>query len=79
MGNHSWKSLDNPRQSVYDRAQPRGSCKENMEAHAAPAGTNTGIDNRKIGIWLFLGSEVMFFSALIAAYLLPRVSAGKRA
>jgi len=48
-----------------------------MEAHVAPAGTNTGIDNRKIGIWLFLGSEVMFFSALIAAYLLTRASAGK--
>ena len=48
-----------------------------MEAHATYADTNTGIDNRKVGIWLFLGSEVMFFSALIAAYLLTRASAGK--
>ena len=39
--------------------------------------TNTGIDSRKIGIWLFLGSEVMFFSSLIGAYLLTRGSTGK--
>ncbi len=43
------------------------------------AGTTTGFDNRKIGIWLFLGSEVMFFSALIGAYMLTRGSAGKPA
>jgi len=49
------------------------------QVHAAPLQTNTGIDNRKIGIWLFLGSEVMFFSALIAAYLLTRASADKPA
>jgi heme/copper-type cytochrome/quinol oxidase subunit 3 len=47
--------------------------------HVAQLQTNTGIDNRKIGIWLFLGSEVMFFSALIAAYLLTRASADKPA
>ncbi len=47
------------------------------QPHAAPLATNTGIDNRKIGVWLFLGSEVMFFSALIAAYLLTRASADK--
>jgi cytochrome c oxidase subunit 3/cytochrome o ubiquinol oxidase subunit 3 len=50
-----------------------------MEAAAPPHAlhdTNTGIDNRKIGVWLFLGSEVMFFSALIAAYALTRWGAG---
>jgi len=46
-------------------------------SHVAHLETNTGIDNRKIGIWLFLGSEVMFFSALIGAFLLTRASAGK--
>lgn len=45
------------------------------QAHASVE-TNTGIDNRKIGVWLFLGSEVMFFSALIAAYALTRWGPG---
>jgi len=45
--------------------------------HALHAGTTTGLDNRKIGIWLFLGSEVMFFSALIGTYLLTRAGTGK--
>ncbi|HLF26861.1 MAG TPA: cytochrome c oxidase subunit 3 [Anaerolineae bacterium] len=52
---------------------------EQVSAHAHPAHveTSTGLDNRKLGIWLFLGSEVMFFSALIAVYLLTRASAEK--
>ncbi len=32
----------------------------------------TGITNGKIGIWLFLGSEVMFFTGLIGAYIVLR-------
>ncbi len=31
--------------------------------------TSTGIDNRKLGMWLFLVTEVMLFSGLIAAML----------
>ena len=31
-----------------------------------------GVDNRKLGVWTFLGSEVMFFSALIVTYLVMR-------
>jgi heme/copper-type cytochrome/quinol oxidase subunit 3 len=31
--------------------------------------TNTGIDNRKLGFWLFLSSESVFFASLIVAYL----------
>ncbi len=31
-----------------------------------------GVDNRKTGIWLFLVSEVMFFTVLIAANMLAR-------
>ena len=30
---------------------------------------NTGLDNRKIGMWIFLGSDCMFFGSLIATYL----------
>lgn len=31
---------------------------------------STGIGNRKLGMWVFLSSEFMFFGALIATYLL---------
>jgi len=31
-----------------------------------------GIPNGKIGVWLFLGSEVMFFTGLIGAYIVLR-------
>ncbi len=48
-----------------------------VQAHTIHPDTNTGIDSRKIGIWLFLGSEVMFFASLIGAYLLTRASAAK--
>ena len=36
---------------------------------------DTGLNNVKIGIWLFLASEVMLFGALFAAYILLRVGA----
>ena len=34
--------------------------------------TSTGLDNRKLLMWLFLGSECLFFGSLISAYLLYR-------
>ena len=34
--------------------------------------TVTGIDSRKLGMWAFLGSECLFFGALISTYLLYR-------
>lgn len=37
-------------------------------AMVAHAGT-TGMDGRKLGIWLFLATEVMLFSSLIAGFL----------
>ena len=36
------------------------------------AETSTGIDNRKLLMWLFLASECLFFGGLIGAYLLYR-------
>ncbi len=33
---------------------------------------NLGINNGKVGIWLFLASEVMFFTGLIGAYIILR-------
>jgi heme/copper-type cytochrome/quinol oxidase subunit 3 len=34
--------------------------------------TSTGIDNRKLLMWLFLASDCLFFGSLIAAYILYR-------
>jgi heme/copper-type cytochrome/quinol oxidase subunit 3 len=46
-------------------------------AHALPAGghtleTNTGVDNRKLLMWLFLASDCLFFGSFIAAYMIYR-------
>src|ERR1041385_9480382 len=40
-------------------------------AHAAhdPNLGNTGLDNRKVGMWIFLGADCMFFGSLIGTYL----------
>jgi len=49
-------------------------------AHPAALGsyvsapTATGIPNGKLGMWVFLASEVMFFTGLIGAYLVLRLS-----
>jgi cytochrome c oxidase subunit 3/cytochrome o ubiquinol oxidase subunit 3 len=51
-------------------------------AHAAPAEaatgheTSTGLDNRKLAMWGFLGSECLFFGAMITTYLLYRSRTG---
>ena len=37
---------------------------------------DTGLNNGKIGIWLFLASEVMLFGALFATYIMMRLGAG---
>jgi heme/copper-type cytochrome/quinol oxidase subunit 3 len=43
------------------------------DQHAVQAhSTATGLDNRKLGMWAFLGSECLFFGALISTYLLYR-------
>jgi cytochrome c oxidase subunit 3 len=36
---------------------------------------DTGLYNAKVGIWLFLASEVMLFGALFSSYILLRVNA----
>ncbi len=43
--------------------------KESAPGHAAHAATSMGVDTRKMGVWAFIGSEVMFFAALIVVYL----------
>src|SRR5437016_14247368 len=37
---------------------------------------DTGLWNAKIGIWLFLASEVMLFGGLFSAYIFLRLDAG---
>lgn len=41
---------------------------EGHEAHR----TSTGLDNTKLAMWAFLGSECLLFGALISSYLLYR-------
>jgi len=43
--------------------------------YTAKARPDTGLFNAKVGIWLFLASEVMLFGALFSAYILLRVGA----
>lgn len=40
----------------------------------APAEPGAGVYNEKLGMWVFLGSEVMFFTALIGSYIILRVA-----
>jgi heme/copper-type cytochrome/quinol oxidase subunit 3 len=44
------------------------------DAHAGDHGghhyTTTGLDNRKVAIWAFIGSECMLFASLISTYLI---------
>lgn len=41
-------------------------------AHAAHPETTTGIENRKLAIWTFIGSECLFFASLISIYLVNK-------
>ena len=40
------------------------------DAHAGHPETSLGLDNRKLAIWVFLGSECLFFGAFISTFLL---------
>ncbi|PIQ87035.1 MAG: cytochrome oxidase subunit III [Candidatus Omnitrophica bacterium CG11_big_fil_rev_8_21_14_0_20_45_26] len=41
---------------------------EQVESHIG----QMGVDSRKLGVWLFLASEIMFFTGLIGAYIVLR-------
>src|ERR1700675_2477000 len=44
------------------------------DAHSADEhSAEFGIENMKFAMWLFLGSEVMFFTVLIAAFIVARI------
>ena len=40
-------------------------------------GTNTGVSNGKLAMWLFLSSDCLFFGAFISTYLLYRGKSGQ--
>ncbi len=42
------------------------------EHHEPVENTSTGLNSRKLMMWTFLGSDVMFFGAFIATYLVYR-------
>jgi heme/copper-type cytochrome/quinol oxidase subunit 3 len=42
--------------------------------HPDVLSTATGVPNGKLGLWLFLASEIMFFTGLIGAYVILRMS-----
>lgn len=46
-----------------------------LAAHS-PESPALGVDNQKLGVWLLLGSEAVFFSALIVTYLVFRGQGG---
>jgi heme/copper-type cytochrome/quinol oxidase subunit 3 len=46
----------------------QGVSAEHVEEHY----TSTGLDNSKMGMWAFLGSECLFFGSLISTYILYR-------
>src|SRR5437588_5536022 len=61
------------------RSAVRGASEDEMSdtavtehAEHAEHYTATGLDNRKLAMWAFLGSECLLFGALISAYLLYR-------
>ena len=43
---------------------------EHIEGRGHEAHTSTGVDNKKLFMWLFLGSDCLFFGSLIATYLM---------
>ena len=47
-------------------------------AHAQPSAVKMGlpIPNSKLGMWLFLGTEIMFFTAFIGTYIVFRLGCG---
>ena len=42
------------------------------DAHVMHPPTATGLDSRKLAIWIFIGSECLFFASLISTYVIYR-------
>jgi cytochrome c oxidase subunit 3 len=50
-------------------AHPHAIASAHDDSHGHPP-TSTGLDNKKIAIWAFIGSECMLFASLISTYLI---------
>lgn len=48
-----------------------------QERTSQPAVSGTSIDSRKLAVWIFLSSEIIFFTALIGGSLLLRLNTGE--
>ena len=78
----SWprKRTGGPTSTAFP-ARPRTSCRSTRPdstmdiPYTVEVRRDTGLTNGKIGIWLFLASEVMLFGALFASYILIRTGA----
>jgi len=53
-------------------AHGSGTTGHEQPPHSGGHHTSMGIDSRKIGMWVFLASDCMFFGSLIATYLIYR-------
>jgi cytochrome c oxidase subunit III len=54
---------------VTHAAAPTAAHSAHDDTHGHPP-TSTGLDNKKIAIWAFIGSECMLFASLISTYLI---------
>ena len=43
---------------------------DHHDTHVGHPPTSTGLDNKKVAIWTFIGSECMLFASLISTYLI---------
>ncbi|HYP60621.1 MAG TPA: heme-copper oxidase subunit III [Thermomicrobiales bacterium] len=53
-------------------ARGSGAAGHDAPGHTGGHYTSMGIDSRKIGMWIFLASDCMFFGSLIATYMIYR-------
>jgi heme/copper-type cytochrome/quinol oxidase subunit 3 len=54
---------------AHSAAIPDPHAAGHADAHALHPPTSTGLSNWKLGFWVFIGSETLFFGSLIATYM----------
>ncbi|MBX7118901.1 MAG: cytochrome c oxidase subunit 3 [Gemmatimonadaceae bacterium] len=57
-------------QTAAAHAQGHAHGHDAHDAHEHHHYTTTGLDNRKVAVWTFIGSECMLFASLISTYLI---------
>jgi len=56
----------------YSPTRARADAGGDAHGHEDPHIGATGLDHRKLGIWVFIGSECLFFGTLISTYMVYR-------